>query len=232
MSAGRGAKKQITIVAVGECAREGGPGGYGAVLTYRRHRRELTGGFAGTTARRVGLLAVIAALDILNEPCEIELFTNADPAGASASEPDLLHRLTELRGKHGQIVLRHLTTPQAHPDGPACLALARGAGATPDLPADAAYARRATDADARRHDERRRDEQRREQVSESRLSGDAKALLAQIRELTTIVASKEEQLSTHTMNDRAHDRIYETLQRDQERLATLRQALAEMRRGG
>ena len=45
-----------------------GPGGYGVVLTYGKHRKELSGGFRKTTNNRMELLAVIKALQILKKP--------------------------------------------------------------------------------------------------------------------------------------------------------------------
>ena len=59
-----------------------GPGGYGAVLTYIdpkgvTHTRELSEGFPKTTNNRMELMAAIAALEALNRPCEVELFSDS-----------------------------------------------------------------------------------------------------------------------------------------------------------
>lgn len=239
MSSGQTARKQVTIVAIGDCLRDGGPGGFGTVLLYRQHRRELSGAFAQTTGRRVALHAVIAGLEILHDACLVDLYTNAQVSATSAGEPDLLDRLTAVRQRHARVTLHPLGTYQAHAAGVACLALARAARAVPSLPPDAPYVARLAAASAREGaaertrqlDERMLAQARREQDVELTMSAEMKGLLAQIRELSTIVASKQEQLSTHTMNDRAHDRIYETLERDQALLDTLRQALAALRQG-
>lgn len=54
-----------------------GPGGYGAVLKYRRHRKEISGGFRETTNNRMEIFAAIAALEQLIEPCEITLYSDS-----------------------------------------------------------------------------------------------------------------------------------------------------------
>ena len=59
-----------------------GPGGYGAVLQYKDsngilHERELSGGYKRTTNNRMELMAVIVALEALNKPCNIELYSDS-----------------------------------------------------------------------------------------------------------------------------------------------------------
>ncbi|WP_077598717.1 ribonuclease HI [Olsenella urininfantis] len=59
-----------------------GPGGYGAVLSYvdpagKVHTRELSQGFARTTNNRMELLAVIAGLEQLRRPCEVEIHSDS-----------------------------------------------------------------------------------------------------------------------------------------------------------
>ena len=59
-----------------------GPGGYGAVLEYvdtkgQLHTKELSKGYKKTTNNRMELMAVIAALEALNRPCSIELYSKA-----------------------------------------------------------------------------------------------------------------------------------------------------------
>ena len=58
-----------------------GPGGYGAVIQYTDprgilHEKELSAGYKKTTNNRMELMAVIAALEALNRPCEIELYSD------------------------------------------------------------------------------------------------------------------------------------------------------------
>jgi ribonuclease HI len=58
----------ITIYTDGASQGNPGPGGYGAVLKYKQHRKELTQGFRKTTNNRMELMAVIVALEALKEP--------------------------------------------------------------------------------------------------------------------------------------------------------------------
>ena len=69
--------KEIEIYTDGACRGNPGPGGYGAVLKYRRHRKEISGGFRETTNNRMEIFAAIAALDQLIEPCEITLYSDS-----------------------------------------------------------------------------------------------------------------------------------------------------------
>lgn len=69
--------KTVTIYADGACSGNPGPGGWGAILMYGRHRRELSGGAARTTNNRMELLGVITALETLKEPCQVELFSDS-----------------------------------------------------------------------------------------------------------------------------------------------------------
>lgn len=69
--------KQIEIHTDGACRGNPGPGGYGAVLKYRQHRKEISGGFRETTNNRMEIYAAIAALEQLIEPCEITLYSDS-----------------------------------------------------------------------------------------------------------------------------------------------------------
>ena len=59
-----------------------GPGGYGAVLQYidtkgQLHERELSRGYKKTTNNRMELMAAIVALEALNRPCQVELYSDS-----------------------------------------------------------------------------------------------------------------------------------------------------------
>lgn len=69
--------KTVTIYTDGACSGNPGPGGWGAVLLYGCHRRELSGGEPNTTNNRMELTAVISALELLKEPCEVELWSDS-----------------------------------------------------------------------------------------------------------------------------------------------------------
>ncbi len=63
--------KKITLYSDGSSRGNPGPGGYGVVLEYGMHTRELSQGFRTTTNNRMELLGVIAALETLKEECEV-----------------------------------------------------------------------------------------------------------------------------------------------------------------
>ena len=67
----------ITIYTDGSALGNPGPGGYGAVLLSGQHRKELSQGFRLTTNNRMELMAVCVALEALNRPCEIELYSDS-----------------------------------------------------------------------------------------------------------------------------------------------------------
>jgi ribonuclease HI len=61
----------------GACSGNPGPGGWGAILTYKGKERELSGGEALTTNNRMELMAAIAALETLTRPCTVALHTDS-----------------------------------------------------------------------------------------------------------------------------------------------------------
>ena len=69
--------KQVTIYTDGACSKNPGPGGWGAVLIYREHRREMSGYECQTTNNRMELTAAIEALSALKEPCDVSLYTDS-----------------------------------------------------------------------------------------------------------------------------------------------------------
>ena len=68
---------EITIYTDGSALGNPGPGGYGAVLISGRFRKEVSQGYRLTTNNRMELTAVIEALDILKEPCVVELYSDS-----------------------------------------------------------------------------------------------------------------------------------------------------------
>lgn len=71
------ALQRVIIHTDGGCKGNPGPGGFGVVLVAGRHRKELSAGFRLTTNNRMELRAAIAALELLNAPCEIELHSDS-----------------------------------------------------------------------------------------------------------------------------------------------------------
>lgn len=69
--------KKIEIFTDGACSGNPGPGGYGVILKYKDNVKELWGGEPDTTNNRMELTAVITGLKALNEPCEVDLYSDS-----------------------------------------------------------------------------------------------------------------------------------------------------------
>ncbi|MFM7084301.1 MAG: ribonuclease HI [Hyphomicrobium sp.] len=72
-----GGPKRVVIFTDGACSGNPGPGGWGAVLLWGEHRKELLGGAEMTTNNRMELTAVIQALDALKRGTHIDLYTDS-----------------------------------------------------------------------------------------------------------------------------------------------------------
>jgi ribonuclease HI len=70
--------RQVTIYTDGACTGNPGPGGWGAILRYGRHEKEISGGEADTTNNRMELRAALEALRTLTAPCQVTLFTDSE----------------------------------------------------------------------------------------------------------------------------------------------------------
>ena len=68
---------KVVIYTDGACSGNPGPGGWGALLTFGAHEKELCGGEAETTNNRMELTAAIEALNALTRPCVVELWTDS-----------------------------------------------------------------------------------------------------------------------------------------------------------
>ncbi len=69
--------KTVTLYTDGACSGNPGPGGWGAILEYEGHEKELSGGEASTTNNRMELTAVIRGLQALKESCIVELYSDS-----------------------------------------------------------------------------------------------------------------------------------------------------------
>ena len=113
--------KTVTLYTDGACSGNPGPGGWGAILEYLGHEKELSGGEDNTTNNSMELTAVIMGLSALKESCIVELYSDSKyvidglQKGWAASwqkrgwiksdkkpalNPDLWERLLELTAKH------------------------------------------------------------------------------------------------------------------------------------
>jgi ribonuclease HI len=136
-----------------------GPGGYGAVLRYGDHRRELSGGFRLTTNNRMELMACIKALEALKFECSVVLYSDSRYVvdgvtegwaarwrangwqrneGEIAENVDLWAKLLDLCDKH-EVDFRWVRGHAGNPDNERSDQLAREAARQADLPPDRAY---------------------------------------------------------------------------------------------
>ncbi|KZL18771.1 Ribonuclease HI [Pseudovibrio axinellae] len=69
--------KRVEIWTDGACSGNPGPGGWGVLLRFGEHEKELCGGEPATTNNRMELMAAIQALDSLKRPCSVDLYTDS-----------------------------------------------------------------------------------------------------------------------------------------------------------
>lgn len=67
----------IQIYTDGACSGNPGPGGWGAVLRWNGHEKELSGGDPETTNNRMEMTAVIRALEALKKNSLVEIYTDS-----------------------------------------------------------------------------------------------------------------------------------------------------------
>jgi ribonuclease HI len=67
----------VEIFTDGACSGNPGPGGWGAILRYNGHEKELNGGEFETTNNRMEMMAVIEALSALKRPSNVNLYTDS-----------------------------------------------------------------------------------------------------------------------------------------------------------
>lgn len=69
--------KKIEIFTDGACRGNPGPGGWGALLCYNGHTKELYGAAKETTNNRMELTAAVMALNAVKQACQIEITTDS-----------------------------------------------------------------------------------------------------------------------------------------------------------
>ena len=69
--------KSVTVYTDGACSNNPGPGGWAAILMYKKFKKEISGNEPDTTNNRMELTAAIKALEALNQPCTVELYTDS-----------------------------------------------------------------------------------------------------------------------------------------------------------
>lgn len=69
--------EEITIYTDGACSGNPGSGGYGAILMYKEHKKEISGFEKETTNNIMELTAVIKALELVKHPCKIKVYSDS-----------------------------------------------------------------------------------------------------------------------------------------------------------
>lgn len=138
--------ERVEIFTDGACSGNPGPGGWGAVLRWRGHEKELSGGEPETTNNRMELMAAVAALEALKRPARVALTTDSvylrdgitkwihgwrrngwKTAGKKAvKNRDLWERLWEATARH-EIDWHWIKGHSGHAENERCDALAREA---------------------------------------------------------------------------------------------------------
>lgn len=154
-------RKEVTIYTDGAAVPNPGAGGYGVVLRFGNHCKELSGGFRLTTNNRMELMAVIVGLEALKEPCKVTLHSdsqyivNAVTSGAAfrwrangwtinpgrtkpAKNPDLWERLLAAYERH-EVEMVWVKGHAGIDDNERCDALAMAACQGDDLPPDPGF---------------------------------------------------------------------------------------------
>jgi ribonuclease HI len=146
---------QINLYTDGACSGNPGPGGYGVILHWKGHRKELADGFRKTTNNRMELLAVIVGLEALKtESANVTVYTDSRYVVDSVENKWLLGWLkTDFKGKKNKdLWLRFLPLYQNHnvkfiwikghnnhPENERCDQLAVMAAKQPNLKIDVEY---------------------------------------------------------------------------------------------
>lgn len=136
----------IEIFTDGACSGNPGPGGWGVILRYRGHEKELSGGEPETTNNRMEMLAAIMALEALKRPSDVDLTTDSTYLRDGVTKwlaswkrrgwktadkkpvknRDLWERLERAMAPH-QVELHWIRGHSGHDENERCDALARAA---------------------------------------------------------------------------------------------------------
>lgn len=136
--------KYVELFTDGACSGNPGPGGWGAILRYEGHEKELCGGEKETTNNRMELTAVIMGLSALKESCSVRLVTDSKYVADGitkgwakswqannwrkadkkpALNPDLWEKLLELIDTH-DVNIEWVKGHAGHPENERCDRLA------------------------------------------------------------------------------------------------------------
>ena len=148
-------ENRVTIYTDGACSGNPGPGGWGVIMRFGEHERELKGGEAETTNNRMELLAVIVALEKLKtNDNEVHIYTDSKYVADAINQnciygwikkgfrnvknPDLWQRLIPLIEKH-RPKFHWIRGHAGHPENEICDKLAVAACSLPVLQIDQGF---------------------------------------------------------------------------------------------
>lgn len=141
--------KTVDIYTDGACSGNPGPGGWGTILVYNGHEKELSGGEENTTNNRMEMLAVIMGLRALKESCKVNVTTDSQYVyngitkgwakswrknnwiksdKTKAKNPELWEELLMLLEKH-DVTMQWVRGHNGHPYNERCDRLATSAAA-------------------------------------------------------------------------------------------------------
>jgi len=150
---------EVLLYTDGACIGNPGPGGYGLVLLYGTHRKELSGGFRQTTNNRMELIACIVGLRALKRKCSVTLYSDSQyvvnaickgwikrwqsknwmlNSGKERRNTDLWKQLLNLCKIH-EVRFVWVRGHAGNPENERCDQLATHAASQPDLPPDIIY---------------------------------------------------------------------------------------------
>ena len=153
------ARTAVTIYSDGACLGNPGRGGYGTVLLFGAHRKELSAGFQRTTNNRMELLGAIVGLEALKRPCTVEVWSDSQYVvhafaqgwlegwqrrgwRTANKEPvknrDLWQRLLAAIGPH-EVRWQWVRGHTGNPENERCDQLAVAAAQGPELAVDAGF---------------------------------------------------------------------------------------------
>ena len=136
----------VEIFSDGACSGNPGPGGWGTILRFGGHEKELSGYDPETTNNRMELIGAIAGLEALTRPCRVRVTTDSEYVKKGMTEwiegwvkrgwkntqkkpvanRDLWERLLELADQH-QVEWHWVRGHDGHAENERCDVLARAA---------------------------------------------------------------------------------------------------------
>jgi len=151
--------KHITLYTDGACRGNPGRGGYGTLLVYNGHEKELSAGFSKTTNNRMEILAALVGLESIKEPCEVTVYSDSKylidamskgwihgwkkkgwsrGPGKPLKNADLWKRMYQVIPKH-KIHWKWVKGHAGHPENERCDILATTAADRPNNPPDTGF---------------------------------------------------------------------------------------------